>query len=224
MGGRARHARRFVGQALLALALAWTAPAPLPAQTPDRGAVPEPGWCVQCHRLGGPEGQGLVLGQMAWRGPLAQEELSSCPGLRRARQELLAAESRLAALSALLPGLRSDRLLGAGLEQGLERAAELKRQAQTQPVHSLEEVGERLGREQTWLAGRVERSLREQQGLRAEGVLWGLGIMAALVLALAWLVGLRRLARGQARPHAPEGGEAAGEASPLEMVRQGRLP
>jgi hypothetical protein len=213
--GTLRHARPVLGLALLVLALAGPARAQAPAA--------EPGWCVQCHLLAGPEGQGLVLGQMAWNGPLAQDDLSSCPGLRRARQELLAAESRLAALSALLPGLQSDRLLTAGLERGLERAVELKRQAQAQPVHSLEEVSARLVHEQVLLAEQVERSLRLQQGLRAEGAFWGLGLMAGLVLLLAWLRGLRRLGRRQAPPLTEGEGEAEGLA-PLELVRRGRLP
>lgn len=218
---------RVIPAALLAVLVLALAAAPARAE--------EPGWCVQCHALSGPEGQGLVLGQMAWRGPLAQEELAGCPGLRRARQDLLAAESRLAALTALLPGLRSDRLLTAGLERGLERAVELKRQAQAQPVHSLEEVGGRLAREQTWLAEQVERPLRAQQGLRAEGVLAGLALMAGLALLMAWLRGLRRLARGQAPPPgwadagdeqapAPEAALGGCASNPLELVRRGRLP
>jgi hypothetical protein len=140
----------------------------------------------------------------------------------------LAAESRLAALSALLPGLQTDRLAVAGLERGLERAVELKRQALAQPIFSLEEIGARLAREQSVLAEQVERPLRAQQGLRAAGALWGLGLMAALALVLAWLRGLRRLGRGQSAQPPLAGGEAPLQAgpgqTPLERVRRGELP
>ncbi len=191
------------------------------AQAPAQGT----GWCVQCHGLASPQGRGLPLGQMAWQGPLAQEDLTPCPGLRRARRELLAADTRLSALSALMPGLAADRLTTAGLERGLARAAEQKRQALSQPVSSLEEIGQRLALSRTTLMEQVERPYREQQNWRAAGSAWGLALMVLLALAMALLWGLRRLCQpgGPLAGPAP-GGPADGIEPPLKRVRRGELP
>ncbi len=159
--------------------------------------------CLACHLTG----QERTLGALAWRGPLAVERQSLCPGVRGAARELLFTESRLTQAADLAAELKARGVL-VGTEQArLLRLSQDYRQMLARPVRSL--GGLRAGL--AGLRGRVDdqvlRPLWQRQQARDRARAAGLAMMALLVIALAALTGWRRLLlagrRGPAREERP---------------------